>query len=108
MSALDNLMQLCAECNKEIQHANNEKSMNRETEDTTRISECAIEINKDHSSQSQESRSPNIDCEDSYDDEDNRIDKESISCADECPSDFEEWLNKKKSRHKVRRKSYLD
>ena len=67
------------------------KSMNAEIEDTIRVSECTIETDEAHSSQSQESSSPNNDCEDSYDDEDSHIDEEeSISCADGCPSDFEE------------------
>ena len=81
--------------------------MNAETEHTTRASESTIETEKYHSSQSQESSSPSTDSEDSYDDEDSCIDEEeSMSCADECPSDFEEWL--KKSRSKGRRKSYSD
>ena len=68
--------------------------MNRTKEDTKRASECTIEIDKDHSSKSQESISTSADCEDSYDDEDSYIEEDSMSCAEECPSDFEEWLKK--------------
>lgn len=89
MDTLDDSTQLCADCDEEIQHANNEIRMNAEIEDATRGSECAIEIDTDHSSQSQELRSPSTDSDDSC--EDSHIDKEdSISYADECPSDFEE------------------
>ena len=73
-----------------------------------RASGCAIEIDKDHFSQSQESNSPSADCEDRYDDKHNCIDEEGTSCAEEYPSDFKEWLNFKKSKCKGRLKSYSD
>ena len=54
MSALDNLIQTSIESDEENQYDNDNKSMNRKEEDIKHASKFIIEIDKDHSSKSED------------------------------------------------------